>query len=176
MCLTNPGRADDYGTSSAAGAMAQMMVLMMEAMSEVMRQRGSSRYGGDDYLWPPPGYAPPMPAPPYAYPYGPTYEYPPEPPAYPTSVLEGTWMGRNGDYLVVHGVEFHLFASPEHVIGGLFRIEGDSLALMNTETGITRLYEYAMQEGRLVLRDRDGQILLYKRISRYPFPDPYSVH
>jgi len=154
--LAPPASARDYDSSAISSAMAEAMLLMMETMGKIARKRGTGPDGyGDAYTWPPPGWE-------QIYGMGRRGpRYPPRVARPLVSILEGTWLGNAGDILVVHGVRFRIFIDEEHFTEGIFRIDGNLLAMTNLESRATRIYEYATQEGRLVLRDSDGNLLLY---------------
>jgi len=160
--------AADYDTSALSDAMARAMTLMMETMARMANKRGGGALP-PDYTWPPPGWehfydAGRPPFPPYP---PPAHEGP------PVSILEGTWLGNAGDILVIHGVRFRIFMDEAHFTEGIFRIDGNLLTMTNLENHTSRIYEFAMQQGRLVLRDADGNLMLYKRFSREAFANPF---
>lgn len=78
--------------------------------------------------------------------------------------LEGIWEGRNGELLIVQGNRFRIYPGHATYVEGDIRIAGDHLTLHNRGEGEPRAFEYAESEGRLVLRDPQGQLYLYRRL------------
>jgi hypothetical protein len=78
--------------------------------------------------------------------------------------LEGIWEGRNGELLIVQGNRFRLYPGESGYLDGYLQASGDRLALYNPGDDQARPFEYTESEGRLVLRDQDGQIYLYRRL------------
>lgn len=86
------------------------------------------------------------------------------------SPLEGIWQGSRGDLLVIRGHQFRVYATAERYIEGWLKIDGQQLLLVNTQYQAPHRFEYAIHEGRLVLRDEQGQLLLYRRQDNPAFP------
>jgi hypothetical protein len=80
------------------------------------------------------------------------------------SRLEGVWEGRNGELLIVQGNRFRIYPGSAGYVDGYLQLSGDRLALYNPEDANIRPFEYAESEGRLVLRDPAGSLLLYRRL------------
>jgi hypothetical protein len=78
--------------------------------------------------------------------------------------LEGVWQGNSGEVLLIRDGQFRLYASRDNYNDGRLTVRGDRLALGDPNTGVTREYEYAAHEDRLVLRDSNGNLLLYRRV------------
>lgn len=92
-----------------------------------------------------------------------------EPPTHPWSdpstPLDGKWRGQSGELLVISGGRFRIYQGREHFQEGQIRVDGQSVLSMRSGGGkISRSYEYALHQGRLALRDADGNLLLYRRI------------
>ncbi|MCU0835430.1 MAG: hypothetical protein MUC77_13515 [Chromatiaceae bacterium] len=84
--------------------------------------------------------------------------------------LEGIWEGRNGELLIVQGNRFRLYPGESGYLDGYLQVSGGRLALYNPGDEQARPFEYAESDGRLVLRDPDGQIYLYRRLILDPEP------
>ncbi|MCP3666980.1 MAG: hypothetical protein GY696_31560 [Gammaproteobacteria bacterium] len=90
----------------------------------------------------------------------------PFPATQPSTQLDGSWQGRNGEVLVIRQGQFRLYPNRTTHKQGLLTIRGPRLLLMHDpETNSQRFYEYAEQQGKLALRDQNGNMLLFKRIN-----------
>jgi len=78
--------------------------------------------------------------------------------------LNGVWLSDSGERLTIRGGRFRLEAGPGRVSEGMLQLRGALLALHQPRLNRTWIYEYAEHEGRLVLRDAQGQLFLYRRI------------
>jgi hypothetical protein len=78
--------------------------------------------------------------------------------------LEGIWEGRGGELLIVQGNRFRIYAGNAAHVDGYVMVRSDRVALYNPIDANTQLYQYAESEGRLVLKDADGQLYLYRRL------------
>ena len=89
---------------------------------------------------------------------------PGSPDYYPRSRLDGSWRGKTGELLIIRSGRFRIYQNPERYHEGLIYLDDKYLALRQTTANVIRKYEYAEKEGRLVLRDVRGNLLLYKKI------------
>lgn len=80
------------------------------------------------------------------------------------SGLNGVWLGRSGEVLVIRGNQYRIQADRNRAVQGQLRVQGNHLWLQNAQTNTVNEYEFASHEGRLVLRDSYGQLLLYRRV------------
>jgi len=80
------------------------------------------------------------------------------------SSLDGVWLSDSGERLTIRGERFRLEAGPGRASEGVLRLRGTLLALYQPGINRTWTYEYAVHEGRLALRDAQGQLFLYRRI------------
>ncbi len=80
------------------------------------------------------------------------------------SDLNGVWLGRSGEMLVIRGNHYRIQADRDRAVQGQLRVQGNHLWLQNAQTNTVNEYEFANHEGRLVLRDSYGQLLLYRRV------------
>jgi hypothetical protein len=78
--------------------------------------------------------------------------------------LEGVWEGREGGLLIVQGHRFRLYSPHGGFVDGLIQQRDDRIALYDQGSETARPYEFAEQQGRLVLRDADGRVYLYRRL------------
>lgn len=81
-----------------------------------------------------------------------------------TGPLEGIWEGSDDGLLIVQGERYRLYAPLSGSIDGDIRVKGDLVELSNPRESFTQEFEYALDQGRLVFRDRHGQIYLYRRL------------
>jgi hypothetical protein len=87
--------------------------------------------------------------------------------------LDGVWEGRDGGLLIVEGPRFRLYAPNHAHIDGLIQQRNDRIAIYTPNDDVARPYQFAEQQGRLVLRDASGQIYLYRRLwLDQPLPAP----
>jgi len=80
-----------------------------------------------------------------------------------SSQLNGVWLGQQGDTLQIQGDYFVL--SSRHSgrsLSGQIQTKGQYLLLYIQSSGSKQLYQYAIDQGRMVLRDRQGNLLLYR--------------
>jgi hypothetical protein len=81
-----------------------------------------------------------------------------------TAPLDGHWQGRNGEILSVDNGWFRIQQNRDgYREGRISLLEQGRLLMLNPDTGISRMYEYAEQQGRLVLRGDSG-FLLFRRV------------
>jgi hypothetical protein len=80
------------------------------------------------------------------------------------SRLEGVWEGRNGELLIVQGGRFRIYSPDMQRVDGLLQIRGDRLALYHQEEEHARPFEFAESQGRLIMRDLQGEAYLYRRL------------
>lgn len=78
--------------------------------------------------------------------------------------LDGIWEGRDGGLLIVRGSRFRLYQFNAGFIDGLIQERGQRIALYDPNTNSARPYEFALQSGRLALRDAAGKVYLYRRL------------
>ncbi len=91
-------------------------------------------------------------------------ELPNELPSSAKTRLEGDWLSRGGERLMIRDSRFRLEADPDRLLEGVLQIRGGLLALHSTRHRKTWIYEYAEQDGCLALRSAQGPLLLYRRV------------
>ncbi|MES9900762.1 MAG: hypothetical protein ABW148_17330 [Sedimenticola sp.] len=83
------------------------------------------------------------------------------------SVLDGGWQGQQGTVLVIKRNRFRLYLDRDTFREGELILHDQNLLLMrDPKTGIENPFEYVESKGRMVLRSKDGQIMLFRRIRR----------
>lgn len=86
------------------------------------------------------------------------------PVAWEPSRLEGVWEGRDGELLIVQGSKFRIYSPAIQRVDGWMQIRGDRLALYNPFDRHAQPFEFAESQGRLILRDLNGELYLYRRL------------
>lgn len=81
------------------------------------------------------------------------------------SPLEGAWQAENGAVLVVRQGLARLYVSRDRYQDFYVKLQGKLLLLREAKGGRVQHYDYAMQGGRLVLLDRDGNLILFRRLT-----------
>ena len=85
-------------------------------------------------------------------------------PGFAGTTLEGVWEGRDGGLLIVQGYRFRIQSVQGGYVDGLIQQRGERIAMYDPTSDSVRPYEYAEQDGRLVLRDPAGNVYLYRRL------------
>ena len=80
------------------------------------------------------------------------------------SRLDGVWEGRNGELLIVQGNRFRIYPGSSGYVDGYIQLSGDRLAMYNLENAHISPFDFAESDGRLALRDRNGDHFLYRRL------------
>ncbi|QIK37488.1 hypothetical protein GWK36_05285 [Caldichromatium japonicum] len=86
-----------------------------------------------------------------------------------TTILEGVWEDNQGGLLIVQGGFYRLYAPCRGSIDGDLKVLGNRLELTNRQEGFSQSFEFALDQGRLALRDQAGQIYVYRRLVLGPF-------
>ncbi|MEN8179766.1 MAG: hypothetical protein ABFS39_14285 [Pseudomonadota bacterium] len=94
-------------------------------------------------------------------------------PAPQQSPLDGIWQGQGGEMVLVMYGHFRIYANADAYRDGRYEVRDDRLIMVDPETGAKRSFEFALSEGRLVLRDQDGRLLLFRQLP-IPVP-PYTL-
>ncbi len=87
-------------------------------------------------------------------------------PAPPPSPLDGSWQGNTGEILAISQGRFRVYQGRDQYREGSITLAGNYLTMTPDGVAQGRVYEFAEQEGRLVLRDEAGNLLLYRRVQR----------
>ncbi|MCB1857642.1 MAG: hypothetical protein KDI63_05190 [Gammaproteobacteria bacterium] len=98
----------------------------------------------------------------------PTGQMWPSPAAVPyvtqSSPLNGAWLGQTGERLLIRDGRFHLSRYTRGSREGYLRILDSSRVLLTPSSGGNAVaYEYAIKDDRLVLRDPQLNLLLFRR-------------
>ena len=59
---------------------------------------------------------------------------------------------------------FRIYITRDRYRQGKLRFRGNTLYMHDPRTGATKKYEFATHKGRLVLRDAEDRLLLYRRL------------
>lgn len=89
------------------------------------------------------------------------------------SPLDGIWRGQRGEIVLVMYGMFRIYANADTYRDGRYEVQGNKLVMIDPSRGTRRSYDFALDQGRLVLRDRDGNLLLFRQLP-IPVP-PYSL-
>jgi len=77
--------------------------------------------------------------------------------------LEGNWEGQGGVKLLVHGDRFTLAKESQSTpVQGLIQTHQQYVAMRPRDSQMIQYYEFAISDGRMVLRDTFGNLLLFR--------------
>lgn len=82
--------------------------------------------------------------------------------------LEGIWEDNQGGLLIVQGRFYRLYSACRGSLDGEIRVQADRLELSNPAEHFTQIFEFALDQGRLALRDQNGRLYLYRRLFLNP--------
>jgi hypothetical protein len=90
----------------------------------------------------------------------------PQMPSMPWSggLLQGVWEGASGGVLIVQGPYYRLYSPTGGFIDGRLELRSGELRLYNPSAGFDRRFDYALDQGRMALRDEGGQVYLYRQL------------
>lgn len=91
----------------------------------------------------------------------------------PGSPMDGIWQGQGGELVLVMYGHFRIYANAENYRDGRYEVRENHLVLFDPESGTSKAFEYALNEGRLVLRSQEGRLLLFRQLP-IPLP-PYTL-
>jgi hypothetical protein len=89
------------------------------------------------------------------------------------SPVDGIWLGRGGEIVLVMYGHFRIYASAESYRDGQFEIIGDRLVMYDPDSDRRMLFDYYLENGRMMLRSESGVTLLFKQLP-IPIP-PYAL-
>ncbi|MBK1716776.1 hypothetical protein CKO27_03755 [Thiocystis violacea] len=78
--------------------------------------------------------------------------------------LEGLWEDNQGGLLIVQGGLYRIYSSCKGYIEGDIHVGTNRLDMTNRSGDFTQTFEFALDQGRLALRDQSGQVYLYRRL------------
>jgi hypothetical protein len=91
----------------------------------------------------------------------------------PQSSMDGIWQGQGGEIVLVMYGHFRIYANADNYRDGRYAVRDNWLVMYDPETGAEKAFEYALSEGRLVLRGEEGPLLLFRQLP-IPIP-PYAI-
>jgi hypothetical protein len=91
----------------------------------------------------------------------------------PLSPVDGIWLGRGGEIVLVMYGHFRIYASAEIYQDGRFEILQDRLIMYDPASERRLVFDYYLEEGRMILRNAAGDYLLFKQLP-IPIP-PYTL-
>lgn len=80
------------------------------------------------------------------------------------TALEGLWEAAGGGLLIVQGGRYRLYAPTGAFVDGSLAVSGERVRLWNRAAGFAAELDYALDQGRLALRDQSGQLYLYRQM------------
>jgi len=80
------------------------------------------------------------------------------------AALGGIWESAGGGLLIVEGGHYRLYAPNWAFVDGTLQVTGDRVRMVSRRAGFSLEYEFALDQGRLALRDAQGQVFLYRRL------------
>jgi hypothetical protein len=78
--------------------------------------------------------------------------------------LNGIWEAAGGGLLIVAGGNYRLYAPNWAFVDGILQVAGGRIRMMSRRAGFSLEFEYALDQGRLAMRDSNGQVYLYRRM------------
>ena len=81
-----------------------------------------------------------------------------------SAALDGLWEAAGGGLLIVRSGHYRLYAQNGGFADGSLAASGDRVRMWNRTAGFAAELEYALDQGRLVLRDPSGQMYLYRQL------------
>lgn len=198
LCMMQP---EVHALTSPSNIMSKAMIAMMDTMGQLayrfkgdtdwdfeLNSSPSSRwYGWNGSPWNTPGrgypgYMPPQQGlySPYTY-YPPGFDgppmqgpnsAPPNPNSY-KSIVDGIWIGRGGEIILVMYGHFRIYANAEVYRDGRYHIQGNKLLMLDPETELVQEYDYLLDSGRMIMRSESGAYLYFKQLP-IPIP-PYTL-
>jgi len=84
--------------------------------------------------------------------------------AVPGAALDGLWEAVGGGLLIVQGGHYRLYAPAGGYVDGVIQVTGQRVRLASAWARFAGEFEYALDQGRLALRDARGQVYLYRRL------------
>lgn len=88
------------------------------------------------------------------------------------TALEGLWEDNQGGLLIVQGRFYRLYSACRGYIEGEIRVQAAQVELSNRSEQFAQSFEFALDQGRLALRDQQGQLYLYRRLILTPTTEP----
>jgi hypothetical protein len=80
------------------------------------------------------------------------------------AALDGLWEAAGGGLLIVRDGRYRLYAPNGGFADGSLATSGESVRMWNRTAGFAVELEYALDQGRLALRDPTGQVYLYRQL------------
>ena len=89
----------------------------------------------------------------------------PRTPASKTQLLDGIWLGRYGEVIMIRDGFFRIYTySYNHYEDGLVELRGPIMRIKGARTGNSKDYEYVHRNNRMVLRDGRKRLMPYRRL------------
>ncbi len=78
--------------------------------------------------------------------------------------LDGQWEAAGGGLLIVQGGNYRLYAPYGGYVDGIIQVAGSRVRMASRRARFALEFEYALDQGRLAMRDTRGQVYLYRRL------------
>lgn len=78
--------------------------------------------------------------------------------------LDGLWEAAGGGLLIVQGGNYRLYAQDGTYVDGAIRLSGQRVQMVSRRARVALDLEYALDQGRLAMRDGVGRVYLYRRL------------
>ncbi len=78
--------------------------------------------------------------------------------------LDGLWEAAGGGLLIVQGGNYRLYAPNGAYADGVIQVSGPRVQMVGRRASFTLDLEYALDQGRLAMRDARGRVYLYRRL------------
>ena len=78
--------------------------------------------------------------------------------------LSGTWRGSGGELVEIRRNWARVWGTDRQYCHCLFMVHGDRLIAYSPDTDVVRKYQFLSERDRFVLRDENGQTMLFERI------------
>ncbi len=92
----------------------------------------------------------------------------------PQSPLDGVWKGQGGKVLILAYGHFRIYANRDHYFDGQYRLGQKQLLIHDPKSNKTQSYEFAHNQGRLVLKGTNDQLLLFRKMP-IQLPSPSAI-
>jgi hypothetical protein len=78
--------------------------------------------------------------------------------------LTGTWRGTGGELVEIRRNTARVWGSGQDYCMCIFMIHGDRLIAYSPDTDVVRKYQFFTDRDRFLLRDEDGQTMMFERL------------
>ncbi|RLJ15820.1 hypothetical protein DJ030_18325 [bacterium endosymbiont of Escarpia laminata] len=90
------------------------------------------------------------------------------------SPLDGVWKGQSGMVLILAYGHFRIYADRDRYFDGQYRLGQNRLLIHDPKSNKTQAYEFAHNQGRMVLKGTQNQLLLFRKMP-IQLPSPSAI-